>query len=242
MTSAAEAKNAATIILLRPGESGGGLEVFLTRRPEAMDFLGGAYVFPGGTVRKGDCAEEVLKRCAGVTLQQAKNILGAHLRPEVALGHWVAGIRELFEEGGVLLCIREDGEPLDIEDGKRTQLEQKRRQIVRRELSFHDLLEAERLYCDAGGLLYFSHWLTPEEFATRFDTRFFVAVLPPGQVPLEKSEEVAHGLWITPERAMQLYARGNLPMILPTYASLRTLADFDSVESLMSDYRRSSAG
>ncbi|HEY2989629.1 MAG TPA: NUDIX hydrolase [Candidatus Binatia bacterium] len=238
MTSAAEPKNAATVILVRPAQSGGGIEVFLTRRPEGMDFLGGAYVFPGGTIRKGDCAAEVLKRCGGVALQRAKNILGAHLRPEAALGHWVAGIRELFEEVGVLLCVGEDGRPLEIRDGKRAQLEEKRRQIVRRELSFHELLEAERLYCDAGGLLYFSHWLTPEEFAIRFDTRFFVAVLPPGQSPLEKSEEVAHGLWITPERAMQLYARGSLPMILPTYASLRTLADFDSVESLMTDYRR----
>jgi 8-oxo-dGTP pyrophosphatase MutT (NUDIX family) len=229
MTEASEPKSAATVILLRPAENSGP-EVFLTRRPEQMDFLGGAYVFPGGTVRKEDGAERILKRCAGISPQEARNILGAHLKPDVALGHWVTGIRELFEEIGVLLAMTPEGRSADI-------CEEKRRRVVQGQISFYELLESEKLLCDTGRLTYFSHWLTPEEFAIRFDTRFFIAVLPPGQVPLEKSEEVAHALWLTPERAMQLYARGTLPMIFPTYASLRTLADFNSLESLLAEYR-----
>lgn len=229
MTEVSEPKSAATVILLRPAQSGG-LEVFLTRRPDRMDFLGGAYVFPGGTVRKEDCSEGILKRCAGISPLEARNILGAHLKPDVALGHWVAGIRELFEEVGVLLAMTPDGRSAEVSD-------EKRRRVVGKQISFRELLESENLFCDGGGLRYFSHWLTPEEFAIRFDTRFFIAVLPPGQVPLEKTEEVAHALWLTPERAMQLYARGSLPMIFPTYASLRTLADFDSVESLFKEYK-----
>jgi 8-oxo-dGTP pyrophosphatase MutT (NUDIX family) len=224
-------KNAATVILLRSGESGD-LEVFLTRRPDKMNFLGGAYVFPGGTVRKEDCSRETLKHCRGISSQEARNILGAHLKPEVALGHWMAGIREVFEEVGVLLCVTESGEPPAVI----ARLEEKRRKTIRRELSFGEVLETEGLRCDARRLIYFSHWLTPEEFAMRFDTRFFLAVLPPDQVPLEKSEEVAHALWLAPERAMQLYDKGNLPMIFPTYASLRTLADFESFESLVKEY------
>ena len=226
--SAGAPKNAATVILLRSGESGG-IEVFLTRRPERMDFLGGAYVFPGGTVRKEDYSEKLLKRCAGIAPLQARDILGAHLKPEVALGHWVAGIRELFEETGVLLAATPDGRIADMN-------EERRRRVVQRRNSFQEMLEAADLFLDVGALRYFSHWLTPEEFAVRFDTRFFIAVLPSDQTPLERSEEVAHALWLTPERAMQLYARGSLPMIFPTYASLRTLADFDSVQSLVKEY------
>ncbi len=232
MTSAREPRNAATVILLRAGENGG-VEVFLTRRPEGMDFLGGVYVFPGGTVTKEDCSERMLKRCNGISAIDARNILGAHLKPDLALGHWVAGIRELFEETGVLLCVTENGRPLELNEAKR-------QRVVREQISFREWLESEGLRCDASRLFYFSHWLTPEEFAMRFDTRFFIALLPPGQIPLERSEEVAHGLWITPERAMQLYARGTLPMIFPTYASLRTLADFDSVESLFAEYGKAS--
>jgi 8-oxo-dGTP pyrophosphatase MutT (NUDIX family) len=239
MNSAPAPRNAATVILLRAGENGG-VEIFLTRRPEGMDFLGGAYVFPGGTVGKEDCSERMLKRCRGVSGPEARNILGAHLKPDLALGHWVAGIRELFEETGVLLYVGEAGDSPNANGGHL--LEDKRQEIVRRGLKFRELLDTENLYCDASRLLYFSHWLTPEEFAMRFDTRFFVALLPPGQTPLERSEEVADSLWITPERAMQRYARGELPMIFPTYASLRTLADFDSVESLVAEYSRMDAG
>jgi 8-oxo-dGTP pyrophosphatase MutT (NUDIX family) len=228
MTKVSEPKNAATVILLRPAQAGG-LEVFLTRRPDRMDFLGGAYVFPGGTVRKEDCSQEMLKRCFGIAPSQARDILGAHLKPDVALGHWIAGVRELFEETGVLLALTFDGRSARAN-------EEQRLAVVQRRISFVAMFETENLFCDGGGLRYFSHWLTPEEFAVRFDTRFFIAVLPPGQIPLEKSEEVAHALWLTPERAMQLYARGNLPMIFPTYASLRTLADFDSIESLVKEY------
>jgi 8-oxo-dGTP pyrophosphatase MutT (NUDIX family) len=228
MNGAAPVKNAATVILLRTGKSGA-LEVFLTRRPERMDFLGGAYVFPGGTVRKEDCSQGMLKRCAGIAPSQARDALGAHLKPDVALGHWIAGVRELFEETGVLLAMTPEGRSASVS-------EEKRRRVVGKQVSFRALLESENIFCDGGGLRYFSHWLTPEEFAIRFDARFFIAVLPQGQVPLEKSEEVAHALWLTPERAMQLYECGNLPMIFPTYASLRTLADFDSIESLVKEY------
>jgi 8-oxo-dGTP pyrophosphatase MutT (NUDIX family) len=230
MISPSEPKSASTVALLRPGATGG-IEALLTRRPDAMDFLGGAYVFPGGTVRAEDYSSHVLKRCRGVSPLQARNILGAHLKPEIAVGHWIAGIRELFEEVGVLLWDSDTAL-----ERKQNDLEQQRRSIVGRESSFAQLLERDNSYCDAGQLLYFSHWLTPEEFAMRFDTRFFIALLPRGQTPLERSEEVAESLWISPERAMQLYAAGKLPMIFPTYASLRTLADFETIDAVLKQY------
>jgi 8-oxo-dGTP pyrophosphatase MutT (NUDIX family) len=229
--TAAEPKSASTVILLRSGEKNG-IEVFLTRRPEAMDFLGGAYVFPGGTVRKDDCAGKIQQRCRGVSPERARDSLGAHLKPEVALGHWIAGIREVFEEVGVLFCSEAVSEP------RRSELERQRKRIVRRESSFAAMLESENLSFDAGALLYFSHWLTPEEFAMRFDTRFFIALLPQGQTPLERSEEVADSLWVEPERALKLYAEGKLPMIFPTYSSLRTLADYETVESVVKEFSR----
>jgi len=238
MTGAHIPKNAATVILLRPGESGG-FEVFMTRRPDQMDFLAGVYVFPGGTVGKEDCSEGASKRCRGVSLQEARRILGAHLSPGFALGHWLAGIRELFEEVGIILCVTEEGRPLEMKNRElKERLERKRRSVIRRTMTFRELLESEGLFCDASRLVYFSHWQTPEEFATRYDTRFFLALLPQDQAPLENSEEVAHSLWVTPERALQLSAEGKLPVIFPTFASLRTMADFDSVESLLTEYRK----
>jgi hypothetical protein len=62
-----------------------------------------------------------------------------------------------------------------------------------------------------------------------FETRFFIAAYP-GQTPLPTSYEVAHSSWLTPDRAMQMFSRGELPMIFPTFAALRTLADLTPSE------------
>src|SRR5262249_33041533 len=104
-------------------------------------------------------------------------------------------------------------------------------------LNFRSLLESEELLCDASRLAYFSHWQTPEEIAIRFDTGFFLAAVPKGQTPLPTSLEVSHSLWLTPDRALELFVEDQLPMIFPTFASLRTLADFDSLESVLKEYR-----
>jgi 8-oxo-dGTP pyrophosphatase MutT (NUDIX family) len=231
-------KHAATVILLRP-TGDGGIEVFMTRRPSGMHFLGGMYVFPGGTIRKKDCSEDILERCRGLSSKQARKLLGAHLTPQLALGHWVAGIRELFEEVGILLCLDESGNRVNMSNGRlKTRLAERRKALVARHSSFQELLVSERLFCDAGALTYFSHWITPEEFSTRFDTRFYLAPLPLNQDPLSTSQEVTESMWITPEQAVQLCEQESFPVIFPTYASLRTLADFDSLQSLMSEYRR----
>jgi len=232
-----KARHAATVVLLRSADPEG-FEVFLTRRPRAMDFLGGAYVFPGGSVRDEDCAEGILKRCHGLSPQNARTILRTELSPDLSLAHWVAGIRELFEEAGVLLCVAESGAPVDTnQDGLRERWCGKRRQLIDGSLAFLALLESEGLLCDAASLRYFSHWRTPEEFATRFDTRFYLAALPAGQQPLSTSEEVAHSLWVTPDEALRLCESGELPMIFPTFSALRTLADFDSLDRLFAEYR-----
>lgn len=229
-------KHAATVILVRP-EVRDGFELFITRRPSEMDFLGGMYVFPGGSVRMEDCSEAILKRCSGRSRRDAQRLLGTRLSPELSLGHWVAGIRELFEEVGVLLCVTEAGRPVDMgQPGVRQRLAGKRKKLMDRSLDFLALLESEGLFCDAARMSYFSHWLTPEEFPIRFDTRFYLAPLPPDQSPLATSEEVEHSLWIQAERALKLCQDGKLPVIFPTFSSLRTLADFDSLESLFAEY------
>jgi len=220
-------RQAATVILLRQAEVGG-FEVFLTRRPDGMPFLGGMYCFPGGAVTQDDCAPRMLERCGGLTPEQARKIIGAHFSPRQAAGFWVAAIRELFEETGILLA-RHALTGGDCEN---------HRAVLDKSLSFICLLQRENLVCELSSLGYLSHWQTPMQNPVRFDTRFFVAALPQDQTPLETSAEVTHSIWLSPEQAMLRYSRGGLPMIFPTYASLRTLADFESVRSVMKEFCR----
>lgn len=231
---------ATTVILLRPA-CPKGLEVFLTRRPGGIAFLGGMYAFPGGNVTKEDCRERMLRRSWGLSANAARKILGAHLTPQVAMGHWVAGIREVYEEVGIVFGVHEGGTELAATDSALTErLRQKREALLAKAVTFESLLTSEGLFCDLSRLVYFSHWETPKESPTRFDTRFYIATLPEHQPPLPNPSEVEHSLWLTPDRALSLFNREQLPMIFPTFASLRTLADFDSVESVFSEYRPAS--
>jgi 8-oxo-dGTP pyrophosphatase MutT (NUDIX family) len=226
---------AASVILLRKADSRE-FEVFLTKRPEGMPFLGGMYCYPGGVVTKDDVSDRMLGRCTGLTGEQARKIVGAQSSGRQALGFWVAAIRELFEEVGVLFAANPSGERCPIDELQTHRLAEKHQALLENSLSFVELLEGEDFYCDLTGLGHFSHWQTPAQEALRFDTRFFVAALPEDQTPLATSYEVAHSLWLTPENAMQRHERGELPMIFPTFAALRSLADFDTLKSVLREF------
>ena len=227
---------AATVILLRAAEPRG-FEVFLTRRPEGMAFLGGMYCFPGGTLRNEDFSDAMLSRSAGMTPDRAQKIIGAEFAPRQALGLWIATIRELFEEAGILLAVNGAGERILANTGLASRLTEKHSRLLTKTLSFYSVLESEGFFCDLAALAHFSHWQTPAHVSTRFDTHFFLASLPADQSPLPTSSEVTQSVWLTPDGALRLFSKNELPMIFPTFASLRTLADLDSLERVFKEYR-----
>jgi NUDIX domain. len=92
---------AATVVLLRPGRTG--LEVLLTRRPASMAFAPDMHVFPGGRVDAADGDPRLVARSVLSPLEAAAG-LGGDLPPDVAIATYVAAIREVFEETGVLLA------------------------------------------------------------------------------------------------------------------------------------------
>jgi 8-oxo-dGTP pyrophosphatase MutT (NUDIX family) len=235
MTEARKPRQAATVILLRPAAPRG-FEVFLTRRPDAMPFLGGMYCYPGGSVSKDDCTAAMIARTRGLSPMQARDVIGAEFSPTEAIGLWIAAVREVFEEVGVLIACDETGRALRMDAARAQRLAAAHGQLTNKELSFLALLERERLHGNLSRLAHFSYWQTPAQFSTRFDTRFFIAAMPEDQTPLATSYEVAHSLWITPDRAMELFNNNQLPMIFPTFASLRTLADFETLESVVKEF------
>ena len=228
---------ASTVVLVRPDENGG-FEVLLTRRPEEMRFLGGFYVFPGGTVHAADYSKKMLERCRGISGAQAQKILAGHHEPGEALGHWVAVVRELFEEVGVLLCINEKGEALQLDDpAESRRIELARRAIVAGETDFGDFLQWENLFCELNKIRYFDHWVTPEIYSMRFDTRFYIAVLPANQEALGRSEEVTHSLWIKAGAALARTDRRDFPILPPTTTVLQRLSRLSTWDHLRTDFK-----
>jgi 8-oxo-dGTP pyrophosphatase MutT (NUDIX family) len=78
-------------------------------------------------------------------------------------------------------------------------------------------------------LLPWSRWITPEFEPRRFDTWFFVALLPAGQDARDISGEADRTLWITPADALAGYAAGELAMLPPTLVTLRDLAAYPRI-------------
>lgn len=225
-------RNASTVALLRPDDQGG-FEILLTRRPESMRFLGGFYVFPGGTVHRDDYSAVILERCRNLTGLEAKRILSSGHEPDEAIGHWVAVVRELFEEVGILLCVNEAGDAFDLGDlTTKRRIELKRQAIVKKTLDFGAFLASENLFCDLSQAVYFDHWVTPDMYSMRFDTRFYVAALPSRQSPLTRSEEVTHSLWIKPEAALSRIDRRDFPILPPTTTVLSELSRIPTWDQL----------
>ena len=223
---------ASTIVVVRP-DPNGGIEVLMTRRRPEMQFLGGFLVFPGGGVENEDCSEKMLSLCRGLTRSEAQKILGADLGPEMSLGHWVAAGRELFEETGIHFFVDENGIAPDGFGGNLTErLGEKRQALSNGTLDLPRLLESEKLFCDLGRFTYLFHRITPEKYPIRFDTRFYLAALPPNQSALVSSEEVSESLWLTPTIALEESASGKFPMLPPTIITLRTLAEHGSWQNL----------
>ena len=214
---------AATVVLVRP-DAAGRFEIYLNRRPDQMDTYAGVYVFPGGRVEKSDVSADVQAFTRGVTAVEARQKLGLDAEPEVCLAYWIAAARELFEEAGIQLFFPAGGTATrSLSDDSFRRLAAKRPALQRGEMNLPQLLSSEGLCCDLGRLSYFFHRVTPEHYRVRFDTRFFLAVLPDRQVPLHASEEVSESLWIAPAAALQRAEAGDYRMMPPTLAVLRTL-------------------
>lgn len=222
---------AATVVVARDGVQGR-LEVLMAMRNLNSDFVGGAYVFPGGAVDADDGAAGIAAR-ADLTDAEASTRLGVD---RGGLAFHVACARELFEEAGLLLAARRDGSR-DLGGDLRDRLVEHRGALNAHHRTFLEVLDEEDLSLQLGELAYFAHWITPVGPPRRYDTRFFVAAAPPGQVPLHDDHELVAHTWIGPAEALARHARGEMQLILPTIKNLEALERFDDCGSLLEAVR-----
>jgi 8-oxo-dGTP pyrophosphatase MutT (NUDIX family) len=207
------------------------LEVLMVRRNLRSDFVGGAYVFPGGSVDPADAGPEAEAACVGRTDADASALLGIDTG---GLAYWVAVLRETFEEAGLLLAERPGGPPLlagDPEEEARFVTE--RAAVNAGTRRFLDLCAEERLRLMVGDVHYFAHWITPQGAPRRFDTRFFVAAAPPGQRAAHDAGETIAETWVSPRQALAAHRAGDFEMIFPTIRNLQAISRFTTAGALL---------
>lgn len=213
-------RRAATVILVKDSQSGP--VVHMLRRRASMAFAGGAYAYPGGGVDPRDDEQQI--RWAGPTRAWWAQRLGVDEASAQAIV--CAAVRETYEEAGVLLAG--PGPDTVVGDTTGDDWEADRAALVAKDLSFAEFLDRRGLVLRSDLLGAWARWITPEFESRRYDTWFFVAVLPEGQRTRNASTEADRTVWIRPADAAAGYDKGELLMMPPTIATLRGVVERES--------------
>jgi 8-oxo-dGTP pyrophosphatase MutT (NUDIX family) len=254
-------RDAATVMLLRPGPSpagggagGSGLQVYMLRRRPSMAFAPGAYVFPGGSVDATDDDDAVA--WAGPDAGEWGRLLDAP--PGLARALVCAAVRETFEESGVLLAgpaesgsgavpgdaPAEAGDaPADVWDAGVGDegWEADRQAVLAGTLTLAGLLRRRGLVLRSDLLRPWARWITPVTEERRYDTRFFAAALPAGQHARDVGGEADETAWMEPGAALAAASRGEIALMPPTAVTLGELRTCGQVPAALAARRRITA-
>ena len=204
---------AATLVILR--DSPAGPEVLVTVRPRSMRFMGGATVFPGGSVAPEDL-DPAWERASTLDMDEAARRLDRD-RPS-ALGAYVCALREAFEEVGFVIGPGTD-------------------RLDRRRAEDPALLLAACLEVGArlgtAELVPAGSWVTPMGAPVRFDAAFFLVRAPAGWDAIPDPTEVEACRWVTPQGMLDELAEGGALMAPPTIEMVQRLAGHADVDAIM---------
>jgi len=145
----------------------------------------------------------------------------------------VCGIRETFEEAGFLLARnKSDNEMLDRE---RCSLigTKYRDSLLSEEITMNEIARQEgfNLACDQ--MVPFAHWITPQSSPKRFDTWFYLAKVPVGQIGSHDNSETVDSLWINPTKALAGARQQTYKIPFATRMNLTKLAKSDDVNKAL---------
>ncbi|MCB1684613.1 MAG: hypothetical protein R3E82_01965 [Pseudomonadales bacterium] len=219
---------AATIIIAR--DVGSGFEIFMLKRTSRAAFASGMYVFPGGRVDADDHLHQYDRIRTGPSAEQTPQqiALGNEWR-----GYWIAGIRESFEEAGLLLAYDAGGQLLPYTPQNRERFDTYRHQLHGGHTSLFDICLVENLSLAVDRIHFVNRFVTPFGRARRFDTRFFLAEAPPGQTGIHDRKETVDSIWISPEEALARNEAGDFDLMRVTQMQLELLQNHKTHASLM---------
>ena len=226
---------ASTVVLVREHEREP--QVYLLKRSTGSGFFPGSYVFPGGALTLDERDWEFWQQHIDLPPDALLKAFGSGLAVAGIIAYGVAAIRETFEEAGVLVARKKNN--------WNDSFKSTRRRPPLRELDggwFRQRVLEEDWLLSFSNLFPWSHWITPEAMVKRFDTRFFVALMPEGQECIPDDVETVHGLWVSPGKGLQANMLGEIPLSPPTLVTLHELLKFETLASLTKRIRSGSWG
>jgi 8-oxo-dGTP pyrophosphatase MutT (NUDIX family) len=204
-----------------------GVDVFMLRRSSTMEFAPRMMVFPGGGVDPRDADPSL--PWAGPAPAEWGRLLSAD--EATARELVAAAVREVFEECGVLLAGPDADSVVGDVSGPGWQAA--RASLLSRELSLAQMLIGQGLVLRSDLLRARARWITPECEPKRYDTRFFAALMPAGQIADDQTSEADHADWADPGRLLKDYASGSALMLPPTVVCVEQAAVATSVAEFL---------
>lgn len=228
-------KNAATVILLRPAKAGN-WEIFLARRHQRQAFMAGAFVFPGGQLEETDNDPQLENYIKTAEAFDPCRLLQDNSLPrKKALGFFIAAIRETFEEAGIFLGGKTNGNFVSFYDKNvLKRFNDYRLELNASQITLAEIARKEKICFFPDTLIPYAHWITPEFETMRFSTRFFLAYLPEGQIPVSDKSELTESLWVTPQKALEMHRQRKILLMPPTLKTIEELSAFRDIDELFS--------
>jgi glyoxylase-like metal-dependent hydrolase (beta-lactamase superfamily II)/8-oxo-dGTP pyrophosphatase MutT (NUDIX family) len=186
---------AASVLLSR---GPGSRDVFAILRGAHLKFFGGFWAFPGGKL----------------TELEARST-----DPDDARRY--AACRELFEETGILMARHPDGSFPNLTP----EFADSRRMLLDERLSFEDLLAHRSLKVHQQDFSLIGEITTPEFAPVRYATTFFVAHLPPGQLPDVWPGELERGAWMDVAEVLTMWRSGDALVTPPSAMTMQLLGE-----------------
>ncbi|MFC3051104.1 NUDIX hydrolase [Kordiimonas pumila] len=177
-----------------------GIEVLMTKRAKSMAFAPSALVFPGGKVEEADTNYALWADYVNVT---EKTKTGD-------FSYKMAAIRELYEETSVLLT--EGLCPANTSG-----------------LGFRECVLTSENRLNVSSLVFFAHWITPENMKLRFDTHFYLAAYN-GDTFQHDGNEAVSLCWVSPKKVLKEAEADDVFLMFPTRLNLIKLSRANSVE------------
>ncbi len=229
-------REASTVILVR--EKNKALEIYLLRRSTKSGFMGGLYVFPGGVVDPEDLGFDHWAPHIDMLPDQIGKQLGANtFSTEDALGFSIAAIRETLEEAGVFIASGKGKTQKDIDDICTYRLNRNLPKSW-----FRTKMRSQNWTLSFSSLGRWSHWITPKLMKKRFDTRFFLVFMPENQTCVPDNMETKHGIWLTPQNALEQNLEAKIPLSPPAVVTLTQLLKFNNLNDLKRETQTRSWG
>ncbi|MFK3890462.1 NUDIX hydrolase [Sphingomonas sp. NPDC079357] len=207
-----EARPAATLVVMRD-RADGAPDILMVERAGVMAFAPGAMVFPGGRVDPGD--HDFARALA--------------LRDIDEGAARIAAIRETIEEAAL---------PVGFMRAPNAAAVAAMREALASGSAISEALRAADASLDLDTLVPFARWRPDYSPVRRYDTRFYLAALPPdAPTPQVDGTENVRLCWSTAQAVLDDADAGRLSLIFPTRRNLERLALFPSYAAAVAQAR-----